>query len=171
VFTVSMNAVTLTDTVGREAEHAWNMWASQQLLMDYAAAETMPELGPKALQPVQFAHLLEQAMVGTTYSYYHQSMVRVQVDSQRVEQRESFTEWRARPARQLRGRVPAYCKVPSDAEDEEMQRWIHEEMLARCHPTRLAVVCIRSRRYDAIIPCPQELMDGEAMCRTETKDA
>lgn len=40
-----------------------------------------------------------------------------------------------------------------------MQEWILGEMNTRCHPTRLHVPCERQRGYDAIVPCPQELMD------------
>ena len=35
-------------------------------------------------------------------------------------------------------KVPKYClSPPSDREDQEMQRWIHEEVNVRCHLTRL----------------------------------
>jgi hypothetical protein len=44
-------------------------------------------------------------------------------------------------------------------DNDEMQEWIIGEMNTRCHPTRLHVPCERHRGYDAILPCPQELMD------------
>ena len=37
---VSVNANSLQDFVGREAEHAWNMWGSQRFLRGFAAVHT-----------------------------------------------------------------------------------------------------------------------------------
>lgn len=162
VFTASMSADTLTDTVGREGEGAWNMWGSSQLLLSFGAFDTRSSLGPKSLRPDQFSFLLDQAKIGATFAYYHQSMIKLP-ETEYKENLAIHKAWKPRPpAYELRGRVPDYCKVPDAIADEVMQLWIKEEMLARCHPTRLAVVCVRSRRYDAIIPCPQELMDNLA---------
>jgi hypothetical protein len=162
VFTASMNADSLTDTVGREGEGAWSMWGAQQLLLEYAAFSTTPVAGPKSLRPDQFEYLLSQAKVGTAHGYYHQSMIKTSPVVYQ-ENLQAFKAWKPRPpSYELLGHVPAYCKVPSAIEDAVMQAWIKEEMLARCHPTRLAVPCVRTRKYDAIIPCPQELMDNLA---------
>lgn len=40
-----------------------------------------------------------------------------------------------------------------------MQAWIVQELRVRCHPTRLWVPCVFTRKYDSFIPCPKELMD------------
>jgi len=37
---VSVNVNSLQDFVGREAEHAWNMWGSQRFLRSYAAVHS-----------------------------------------------------------------------------------------------------------------------------------
>lgn len=48
-FTASINSITLTDNVGREAENAWNMWASQKVLSDYASVSTKADPGNAVL--------------------------------------------------------------------------------------------------------------------------
>lgn len=39
-----------------------------------------------------------------------------------------------------------------------MQRWIEREVQVRCHATRLAVPCDRTRQHSAFIPCQQEVL-------------
>jgi hypothetical protein len=74
-----------------------------------------------------------------------------------------YETWRANPAKTLHGDPPGFCKVPSNADDVEMQRWIKNEMNVRCHPTQLAVPCERGvRKYDALVPCAGEMMNNLA---------
>lgn len=161
--TTAYTTDSLTDTVGREAEHAWNMYATQRLLSKYQAFDSVAVKGPKKLQPVQFDHLLGQARVDNDTCYYHHSFVKIPDTATLLTAEKSFEAWQpAPPARALKAEVPGYCTVPSQEEDDTMQAWVNQEMKSRCHPTRLAVPCVRTRLYDAIIPCPQELMNNLA---------
>ena len=122
---------------------------------------TRTEKGRK--QPLQYAHLLHQADVSPQISQYHHSLVRVQSARDRADLAAEQAAWQPRPpAEVIRGRVPAYCTVPSSEEDTRMQAWIKRELNQRCHQTRLAVQCVGSRTYTGFIPCPQELSDDLA---------
>ncbi len=44
-----------------------------------------------------------------------------------------------RRCHQIKGHVPAYCKIPTVADEAEIQRWIRRELGLRCHQTQLAV--------------------------------
>ena len=161
-FTTSITADTLVDLVGREAEHAWNMWAAQQLISRFGSFHSASEMGPQRLQPTQFSHLLQQAKLDPGLCFYHNSLMKVP-DAMVIENKAAFEAWQPYPApSKLWGKPPPYCPVPSPEKDDEMQAWIDKEMKARCHATRLAVPCIRHRLIDAFIPCPGELMDNLA---------
>lgn len=167
VFTAGINMHTLTDTVGREAEHAWNMWATTQFLRNFASLSTRTEEG--RYQPRQFSHMLVQADVDDKIGMYHHSLVRVVGDADLQSVRAKLEEWRPKaPPAVIRGRVPQYCRIPTDEDDEAMQRWIRAELSKRCHQTRLWVPC-ETRSYDGFIPCPQELSDDLAEDYANTK--
>lgn len=110
VMTVSLNTRTLSDNVGRESSHAWNMWATQRLLKDFTSFSSKPEAGPRSLQPLQFSHLLSQAKLDASIGTYRQSFIRVQDAQELSRQHRLFGEWKAAPPEyELRGRPPAYC--------------------------------------------------------------
>ena len=153
------------------------MWATQQLLQNYAVFASREENGPAKEQPLQFAYTLHQAMLNPTIAYYHHSFLLLQPEKRqtdralRAESDAEIAQWTPEPPeRQLKAVAPRYCKPPpTSAEDDIMQRWIMDEMNVRCHPTRLAVKCIRNRGYDSFIPCPQELMNHLAEDYSATK--
>lgn len=160
VVTVSLSVRTLTDFVGRESEHAWNMFAAQKFLSRFASFRTHVQAGPTRLRPIQFSDILEQARLDPGISYYQHSFLRVDDPSVLSQYARDFASWEPwRPTSELRATVPGYCRPPSEPEDEQMQRWIRREMNVRCHPTRLTVGCVRDREYDAFLPCRQELMN------------
>lgn len=153
VWLLSINTNTLIDTVGREAEMAWNFWAASRFLQGYGAVSSEALEGPKQLRPVQFFHLLDQANVSTSYSFYRQSYMWMGKEFS------SGKAWQAKVSAPLVAQVPGYCRLPSAQANDEMQRWIRKELSVRCHPTRLWVPCDRSRPYLPLLPCEQELMD------------
>jgi hypothetical protein len=157
VFIASINPFTLTDNVGREAEHAWNIWAAQRFLKDYASFDTVAVAGRN--QPLQFDYLLQQAKIDVAFSYYQHSLIHVKNSSLLNVFHIKFNEWKPKIVSELHAEIPKYCVLPTLEQDVEMQKWIKIELKARCHPFRLAVPCDRSREYDAFIPCQQELMD------------
>lgn len=162
-FTASLNTRTLIDFVGREAEHGWNMWATVQLLKTYASFEIVPMMGPPKIQPQQYTHLLTRAQVDPSFSFYQHTFIKLLSNEEIEKNKLSYDNWKpSPPPYELKGIVPDYCQVPSEQADKEMQEWIKGEINARCHPNRLWVVCDRSRGYDAIIPCPLELMGNLA---------
>lgn len=162
VFTASINTNTLSDNVGREAEHAWNMWGTRQFLQDFASFSSIKEEFP-SLQPLQFSHLLDQARVSPQYSFYHHSFMKVKDEVDKEKIRRALEEWKpATPDHPIVGEPPRHCSVPSKEDDEEMQRWIRVEMRSRCHPTQLWVPCERDRTYDSFVPCPEELANNLA---------
>lgn len=162
IFTTSVTSETLVDLLGREAEHAWNMWAANEILSDYAVFNSVPELGPSSLRPNQFSHMLHQAQLDKNICYYHHSFMRIN-DDIKAKAKQVTKKWQPfAPPYQLWGRPPPHCPVPSKQEDQHMQAWINGEMKARCHATRLAVPCERKRQIDGFIPCANELMDNLA---------
>lgn len=162
VLTVPLTPATLIDYVGREAEHAWNMWATQQLFRPYASISTKQEIGQHKKRPFQFDFFLDQARVSTDYSYYHHTLLLSNGEEERKSLDRKYQNWLPNRAKAQQGQVPGYCQIPSSKEDKKMQEWIKRELLNRCHPTQLAVPCDHSRQYDAIIPCRQELMNDLA---------
>lgn len=117
VMTVSINTRTMSDNVGRESSHAWNMWGTQRLLQDFAAFSTRSETGPRTLQPLQFSHLLLQAKLDPSIGTYRQSFIRTRDAAQLAQQHELFDKWQpAPPEYELRGRPPAYCLDKTPAE-------------------------------------------------------
>jgi hypothetical protein len=162
VFTVSINSRTLIDFVGREAEHAWNMWATQRLVSDYAAISVVAETGPHKLKALQFDDFLEQVELSPENVFYHVSFLKL-APNEISDNQAKFQAWQPKPPRPMVGKVPSYCAVPSTYEDQVMQKWIKAELRVRCHPTQLAVPCESGiREYDAFSPCRQELMDDLA---------
>ena len=162
VFTVSINARTMIDFVGREAEHAWNMWATQKLLSEYGSISSIPEAGNSKLNPYQFDYFLDQAGVSPQYSFYHQSFVKF-TSEEALANKRKFEAWQPNPPKPVAGKVPAFCGAPSTYEEKEMQKWIKSELRVRCHPTQLAVPCESGiRQYDAFVPCQQEMMNNLA---------
>ena len=158
----SFTPSTLVDSVGREAEHAWNMWATQRFLASFAAFNTVVDPGPFKEQPRQFDELLRRAALPADVAYYHHSFVRVRNTDARVKNDKALAAWKPVILAPLLAKVPLYCTVPSPAEDRIMQAWILHELRVRCHATRLHVPCEFDRQYDAFIPCEQELMDNLA---------
>lgn len=161
VFTSAINSITMQDNLGREGEMAWNFWGTIKFLSNFGAYYSGAEQG--RVEPLQFGFWLDRANVSMKYSYYHHSFVRLDLLLNQTEAiiiRSISSEWKPPPtSTRLKANVPAYCHVPSLRDDELMQKWINEEINARCHPNRLWVVCDRSRTYDAFVPCPQELMN------------
>lgn len=171
-FTASINSVTLQDTVGREGEMAWNFWGTMRFLERFVAFRSKSEEG--RLQPLQYDHWLVQAEVDPKYSFHHHSFVRSGLLPAAVglAAKAEMQQWVPKPPPAvLKAMVPKYCTIPEPAgpNDLEMQKWINDEINARCHPNRLWVVCDRSREYDAFLPCPQELMDNLAEDYAATK--
>lgn len=110
VLTVSLTTNALTDQVGRESEHAWNMYATQRLLKDFAAFSSKPEMGPSKLRPLQYAHLLQQAKLDPNYGTYRQSFMKLSSEEEMQKQRELFDAWVPNPVEvPVVGVPPAYC--------------------------------------------------------------
>ena len=153
----SINSQTLIDSVGREAEMAWNMWGTQQLLVSFASFSTRIEKGRN--QPFQFTELLSKINLDPSIGSYVHSLVRID-DSITVElNKRELATWKPNLTPPLQGIVPKYCVVPNEYENEKMQKWIDVEINARCHPTRLWVLCERTRKYDSFVPCEQDVRD------------
>jgi hypothetical protein len=169
VVKVAINSETLIDTVGREGENGWNMFASSKFLQSYASFSTRKEKGLNKLQPLQFEYQLTQAQVDPTIGYYYHSFIKINDENIIKKNQLEFDNWKQLHVNKLHAEVPPYCKIPSIEEDDEMQKWINEEINYRCHPTRLWVPCDFNRGYDAFIPCPQELMDKLADDYSSTK--
>jgi hypothetical protein len=162
IITSSINAFTLVDTVGREGEHGWNIWATREMLKSYAAFHSVVEAGLDPLQPRQYAHIIERAGLSTSLSYYHHSYIKIR-DSKIIQDNEKkLTTWVPKYEYDMKAVIPSYCKAPSSDAILEMQKWIDRELKVRCHPFRLAVPC-EIRQYDGFIPCPQELMSHMAL--------
>jgi hypothetical protein len=159
VFTASMTSISLTDNVGREAEHGWNMWASRMFLQYFASFSTTTDAGTFLTRPLQFDYLLSKIPLDTQISFYHHSMMRVTDNTVRAKNAANFTAWKPVPVPALHAEVPRYCTSPTGEADENMQQWIVEELNVRCHPFRLAVPCDFSRTHEAFIPCQQELIN------------
>ena len=66
------------NSVGREAEHGWNIWASKQFLSGYNSISTRVENGPMKEQPRQYYHLLKAANLSTEIAFYHHTFQRIQ---------------------------------------------------------------------------------------------
>jgi hypothetical protein len=119
--TVSLNTRTLSDNVGRESSHAWNMWATQQLLKTFGAFHTSSEPGPRALQPLQFAHLLNQAKLDASIGTYRQSFMRLKDAAALAKQGQQYDDWKAAPVNYvMRGTPPAYCIAKAPAIGKHM---------------------------------------------------
>ena len=63
-------------SVGRESEHAWNIWATQQFLGKYSVFNSRVVPGPFKDQPRQYQHILEKAKVSWEIAYYYHSFQR-----------------------------------------------------------------------------------------------
>lgn len=157
----SITPESLTDSVGRESEHAWNMYGSQRFLRSYASFSTRQEPGPFQRQPRQYSDLLEKARIASDVAYYHHSFIKINQADIDVNEK-ALIDWKPFIAQPIHAEVPTYCKKLSSTEDSEMQAWINKEMKVRCHPTRLWVPCEFGRKYDAFVPCAQELMNNLA---------
>lgn len=173
LITASVNAITLVDNVGREAENAWNIWATREFLSQYASAHSSSQPGPYKIQPRQFAHVLEKAQLDPTIGFYYHALIKVSPEEAAKYELE-HASWKQPESSQkvLRARVPAYCRIPEADRttlDEDMQKWANIEVNVRCHPTRLAVPCVDSRPYRAFIPCEQEMLDNLAEDYAATK--
>ncbi len=160
-----INSETLVDSVGRESEYAWNIWASSQYLTNFEVVYSERHRGMSP--PVQFDYLLEPIHLDPQYAYYQHTFVQnswiaslkgsgkektkealttVELESIRKQKEgimESFLPKQS--AKRMVARAPKYCEVPSEVEDQEMQRWINKEILVRCHATRLWVNCDHDR--------------------------
>ena len=147
----------MLDSVGREAEQAWNMWGTQRFLRSFASFQSSIDIGSPEQNPIQYSHYLEKSGMNTSVSSYIHSFVRLP-DEKAVENEITFFKWLPVKVAPIVGEVPDYCSVPSRADLEEMQEWIDLQMRLRCHPTRLWVTC-EHRPYQNFLPCPKELMD------------
>lgn len=118
VLTVSLNTRTLSDDVGREAAHAWNMYATQRLLKNFAAFSTKSDYGLRKLQPLQYTHLLAQAKLDPQFGTYRQSFMKLASDSAIEAQNRAFEAWQPNPVEvPVIGVPPAYCdKTPAVGE-------------------------------------------------------
>ena len=141
------------------------------MLQNYKTISTKKEQG--RLQPLQFEHTLHQCDVDPNYSFYHHTLINLHINGngngngngneEYKNVLENINTWKPKPPPStIEGRVPNYCRQPSKTENNEMQKWIKNELLARCHPTRLWVPCEDNRTYSGFIPCPQELSDDLA---------
>lgn len=173
IITASVNAITLVDNVGREAENAWNIWASREFLSKYASAYTTSENGPYNIQPRQFAHVLDKAQLDPTIGFYYHTFIKI-TPEEIIKNEVDHANWKQPDNTQqvLRARVPGYCRIPKADEailDANMQKWANIEVNVRCHPTRLAVPCVDTRPYRAFVPCEQEMLDNLAEDYAVTK--
>ena len=159
VMTVSTTSVSLVDNVGREAEHGWNMWGARMFLGKFGAFASSTEQGPFHLRPLQYDYLLKKIPLDTSISYYHHSFIRIKSAEYLASSSAEFAKWQPVAVPELQAEVPKYCRKPSKTENEEMQKWIVEELNVRCQPYRLAVPCDHQRLYEPFIPCQQELMN------------
>lgn len=115
--TVSLNTRTLTDNVGRESSHAWNMWATQRLLRDFGAFRISAEPGPRALQPQQYAYLLHQAKLDANIGGYKVSFRRLEDETALAAQNRQFEAWQPAPVEfAIRGVPPEYCSAKTPAQ-------------------------------------------------------
>lgn len=153
----ALNTISLVDNVGREAEHAWNIWASRQLLMDYASISTRTERGRNL--PIQYDYLFKRVGLDTTIGSYYHTLVRLSDSKEINKNKIEMNSWTPNELPKLKAKVPSYCKSPKDIEEKLMQEWIEKEIKVRCHPTRLAVPCERNKIYEGFVPCQQELMN------------
>lgn len=160
VMRVTYNTYTMFDSVGREAEHMWNMWGAQQFLDSFAVFYQRTEEGFPSLQPSQFENYLQQVQLNTSISHYIQSYRRISTE-EKAKNLVVKSSWEPTVLPKILGNVPKYCTEPSAEDLNFMHEWIDEQLKIRCHPTRLWVNCER-RSYDTFIPCPQDLMNALA---------
>lgn len=111
VFHAAINARTLVDSVGRESEHAWNMFATQQLLSGYECVYLMPGQGPYKQLPTQFEHLLKQAELDPIFGIYTTSYRRIADPAQRAAHQQLLQAYKPQKAEKLIAKPPAYCEV------------------------------------------------------------
>ena len=159
---LTISSSSLMDSLGREAEMNFNMWAiSAMLAPKFSLFRQRLEAG--AQPPLQYRDYLTQAGMDPSISHYHHSYMQVRDDTSRASNAAHYAALTPKPrvGPPVRGDVPPYCKVPSPAHDAEMQAWINLRLLERCHPTRLWVSC-HKRSYLPVLPCPKDLMDTMA---------
>ena len=82
-------------SVGREAEHAWNLWGSRMFLSKYASISTVRVQGTFKDQPRQFSRLLDRARLPSNVAYYYHTFMRLK-DSNVISKNEKvLEEWKA----------------------------------------------------------------------------
>ena len=68
-----INSETLVDSVGRESEYAWNIWASSKYLNNFDVIYSERHRGMHL--PLQFDYLLDQIQLDPQYAYYQHTFV------------------------------------------------------------------------------------------------
>ena len=158
----SINSVTLMDSVGREAEMNFNMWAISALIAPkFSAFSSRHESGTRP--PKQYKEYLSALHLDPAIGHYHFSYKKVKGEQALARNAAEYAALQPQRGREpaLRGDVPPYCEVPSSEHDREMQDWITRRIREACHPTRLWVPCLK-RSYLPILPCPKDLMNAMA---------
>ena len=82
-------------SVGREAEHAWNIWGSREFLIKYASISTIRAEGDFQDQPRQFSRLLDSARLPSNVAYYYHTFIRLKKDSVISQNAKVLEEWKA----------------------------------------------------------------------------
>ena len=81
--------------MGREAEHAWNLWGSRMFLSTYASISTVRAEGTFNEQPRQFSRVLESARLPYNVAYYYHTFMRLK-DPDVIKKNENDLEgWKA----------------------------------------------------------------------------
>lgn len=156
------NVQSLIDNYGLDCNNAWNIWATRHMLRGFASVHTISESGPFKLRPLQFQDVFDKLGLNSSISTYHHTMVRLQDESAIAASGAIYRSWAPRATAPVVGHVPSYCRAPSIEERMRMQKWIDEELLARCHPFSMWVPCDFSKRYDGFVPCRQEMSNNLA---------
>lgn len=167
VYSASIQGETLVDTVGRESEHAWNIWASTQFLSNFMIVHSHSSAHQSP--PYQYKALLDVVGIDPSSSVFHQTFLNLRFyqPSTRIKemfrlQNEELKSFQPKLVESQRyPKLPEYCQVPpssfaSPSPLEELTAWVDTELKVRCHPTRLWVPCDRSRPYLPFLPCQEE---------------
>ena len=181
IFRVSFNRQTLVDQPEPTTAHASNMIAARDMLAGFGAFHMKTMDVPQKLWPVQLEHFT--ARVGIDYRRTRVvSFIRLS-DPEQVRQNEAqWAQWRpvsietlaqlSPPPRYLDDllrpvSLPSYCSFPAGSahsdEMRAMQNWVTNTLNARCGKSMLSVACVFTRKYEAFIPCPSQLIPELAL--------
>ena len=82
-------------SVGREAEHAWNLWGSREFLSKYASISTVRSEGNFKDQPRQYSRLLDSARLPSNVAHYYHTFMRVKEPSIILANAKILEDWKA----------------------------------------------------------------------------